>query len=140
MIAVTPLISARMPLLFDHNLQFFLFPLNPFAAKAANKRLLGTPLKSLFGTKSHKNEQSFTMLTWGVYNANRRTAHSVLSKTPKTIIANQFRRSEGIDCVVELYTRRWTPGTQGDITFSQLVLKRLTLRGNDNSREHFYLS
>jgi hypothetical protein len=33
---------------------------NPFTAKVTNKRLLGGPPKLLFGTKSHKNECSFT--------------------------------------------------------------------------------
>jgi hypothetical protein len=33
---------------------------NLFTAKVANKRLLGTPPKSLFGTKSHKHEQLIT--------------------------------------------------------------------------------
>jgi hypothetical protein len=46
------------------------------------------------------------LLTWSVYNANRRTTHSVLSKTQKTD-CNQFSRSKVIDCVGELLTRRW---------------------------------
>jgi hypothetical protein len=43
------------------------------------------------------------LLTWGVYEANRRTAHSMLSKThTKKAIVSQFSRSKVIDCVGEL--------------------------------------
>jgi hypothetical protein len=57
---------------------------NPVTAKVANKRLLNRPPKSLLGTKSHKNKQSFTYQNcWGFYNANRHTVDSMLSKTTK---------------------------------------------------------
>jgi hypothetical protein len=42
------------------------------------------------------------------------------------LIANQFNRSKVIDCVEDLLTLgSGTPGTQRDITFSQLAVKGL---------------
>jgi hypothetical protein len=38
------------------------------------------------------------LLTWGIYYVNRCTEHSMLSKTHKKMIANQFSRSKVIDC------------------------------------------
>jgi hypothetical protein len=61
------------------------FTFNPFTVKVANKRLLDRPPESLFGTKSRKNEHSFTYKTYFInlgYNANRRTAHLMLSNAP----------------------------------------------------------
>jgi hypothetical protein len=56
--------------------------INPFTAEVANNRLLGRPPKSLFGTVAKKRTLmnllliKIALLTWGVYDAHRRTAHS----------------------------------------------------------------
>jgi hypothetical protein len=63
------------------------------------------------------------LLTWGVYDANRRTAHSMLSKT------KQKKNGLQINSVGQKLSTVWgnfspfagTPGTHRDIAFSQLA-------------------
>jgi hypothetical protein len=90
-------------------LKIFEHAINPFTAKVVNKRLLGRPPKSLFGTKAHKNKHlliKIALLTWGVCNATDAQCIQYFQKHEK-MIANQFSRSKVINCVGKLITRHW---------------------------------
>jgi hypothetical protein len=66
--------------------KIYLNELNPFTAKVANKRLFKADRQSRLLAQSRTKTNTYllikiALLTWGVYNANRRTAHSMLLKT-----------------------------------------------------------
>jgi hypothetical protein len=70
------------------NVREGLLIINPVTAKVANKRLLGRPPKSLFGTKSVAQKRThinIALLTWGVYNCQQtHSAFIALEKENKT--------------------------------------------------------